>query len=322
MKMPKMNIVSAEKLWEEMRQERAEAESGFLSFKPFTMDSKEGLFITVETKRGTKIVREDLWLTAPFEIIGRVRDPHSHGWARLLQWRDDDDVIHQHTVADQDLHGDGGALCATLANSGLKIVTGSSRQHFITYLNRAIIEARITIVPRTGWHEVEGRKTFVLPYNARSNIIVAGTTTVSPYTTSGTLNEWQDSIGKLTEGHNRARFAISVAFAPPLLDLIGESGGGFNLRGTSSMAKLPCSAVPLRCGVTAGSRVDLSRHGEQQPTASKEQRHFTRTRYCRSMNYQSQAGMKFRISSTRWRAALENSAHSAMVPLRHQRHGG
>src|SRR5262249_52750498 len=31
--------------------------------------------------------------------IGRVRDPYSHSWARLLQWNDDDKLLHQHPVA-------------------------------------------------------------------------------------------------------------------------------------------------------------------------------------------------------------------------------
>ena len=72
-----MNVVSTEKLWEEMRREKAEAEQQFLSFAPFTMDPKKGLFITVERR----CRKEKIWLSAPFEIIGRVRDPKSESWA-------------------------------------------------------------------------------------------------------------------------------------------------------------------------------------------------------------------------------------------------
>jgi Domain of unknown function (DUF927) len=112
-------FVDAREIFEKVKRE-AEAGSGFLSFPPFTMDPKTGLFITVKKRRGNKEREEDIWLAAPFEIIGRVRDPQSHGWARLLQWKDDDGVVHQHPVADQDLHGDGAALCATLAGGGLR----------------------------------------------------------------------------------------------------------------------------------------------------------------------------------------------------------
>jgi uncharacterized protein (DUF927 family) len=246
-----MSVVSTEKLWKEKRRrekaEKAEAEQTFLSFAPFTMDPNSGLSVTVERKVGKEVVEVDVWLSAPFEILGRVRDPQSHSWARLLRWKDDDGVVHQHPVADQDLHGDGSALCATLASGGLKIATtGSARQHFITYLNSTIVEARITTVSHTGWHDIDGRKTFVLPDSTNTKIIIAGATTISPYIASGTLKEWQDSVGKLVEGHARAIFAVSTAFVPPLLDLIGESGGGFNLKGPSSIGK-----TSLLCGAAS-----------------------------------------------------------------------
>jgi putative DNA primase/helicase len=235
-----MPVISTEKLWEEMRREKAEAEQQFISFAPFTMDPNKGLFITVEKRRGQEEWEEDIWLAAPFEIVGRVRDPQRHGWARLLQWKDDDGVVHQHSVADQDLHGDGAALCASLANGGLKIATGGTRQHFVSYLNQVGIEARITIVPRTGWHVVDERRIFALPGEAigiAGRIILAAEVTASQYITSGTLEEWRDSVAKLAQAHGRARFAIACAFVSPLLALIGADGGGINLRGPSSIGK-------------------------------------------------------------------------------------
>jgi putative DNA primase/helicase len=218
----------------------------FVSFPPFTMDPEKGLFITVERRRGKEEWEEKIWLSAPFEIIGRVRDPQSQSWARLLRWGDDDSVVHQHPVADEDLHGDGSALCAVLASRGLKIATGAVRQHFVSYLNQAVVKARITIVGRTGWHEVGGQRTFVLPDGTNSRILVSETVT-SPYAASGSLEEWQGSVAKLAEGHSRALFATSTGFVPPLLELIGEGGGGFNLRGASSIGKtsLLCSAASV-----------------------------------------------------------------------------
>ena len=234
------SFVDAREIFEKVKRE-AEAESGdFLSFAPFTMDSKEGLFVTVEKRRAKEVWDEDIWLSAPFEIVGRVRDPQSHGWARLLQWRDDDGVVHQHPVADHDLHSDGAALCATLANGGLKIATGSIRQHFVSYLNGAVVKARVTIVPRTGWHNVDRKKVFALPgegIGIVGRVVLAADVTASQYATSGTLEEWQNSVAKLAQAHGRARFAIASAFVSPLLMLIGADGGGLNLRGPSSIGK-------------------------------------------------------------------------------------
>jgi putative DNA primase/helicase len=236
------SFVDAREIFEKVKRE-SEVESGeqcFLSFPPFTMDPKRGLFVTVERRRGKEEWEEDIWLSAPFEIVGRVRDPQSHGWARLLQWKDDDGVVHLHPVADQDLHGDGAALCASLANGGLKIATGSIRQHFVSYLNQATIKARVTIIPRTGWHSVNHKRIFALPgegIGIDGRVILAAEVTASQYAISGTLEEWQDSVAKLAQAHGRARFAIASAFVSPLLALIGADGGGINLKGPSSIGK-------------------------------------------------------------------------------------
>jgi uncharacterized protein (DUF927 family) len=234
------DFVDAREIFEKVKRE-AEAEGGgFLSFAPFTMDAKEGLFVTVERRRGKEEWEEDVWLSAPFEIVGRIRDPKSESWARLLQWPDDDGVVHQHPVADEDLHGDGSALCAALASRGLKIATGSLRQYFVSYLNQATIKARVTIVPRTGWHSVNDKRIFALPgegIGIDGRVILAVEVTASHYASSGTLADWQGSVAKMAAAHSRARFAIASAFVSPLLALIGADGGGINMQGPSSIGK-------------------------------------------------------------------------------------
>src|SRR5215813_3751695 len=224
------SFVDAREIFEKVKRE-AEAESGdFLSFAPFTMDSKEGLFVTVEKRRGKDVWDEDVWLSAPFEIISRVRDPQSHGWARLLQWRDDDGIVHQHSVADYDLHGDGAALCATLANGGLKIATGSNRQHFVSYLNGAVVKARVTIVPRTGWHNVDKKKVFALPgeggINLRGPSSIGKTTLLSAAASvwgrgdeRGFIRTWRGT----SNGIEAAATQFSDTFLP--LDEIGVASG-------------------------------------------------------------------------------------------------
>jgi hypothetical protein len=200
----------------------------------FTM-TETGLIATVRRSNRT----ESVWVCASFEVEGRIRDPKSEGWARLLRWRDDDGRIHVHPVSDADLHGESSSLCATLASQGLRIATGSARAHLVRYLNCAHTKTRVTIVPRTGWHNIDGRKTFVLPSirdGDRPTVIVAGAP-VSPYTAAGTLADWQGSVARLAAGHSRARFAIATGFAAPMLELVGADSGGFNLRGLSSIGK-------------------------------------------------------------------------------------
>jgi putative DNA primase/helicase len=229
------SFVDASEIFERVKR-KAEAERA----DPFTMDPEKGLSVKVVTGSGKKERTKILWISAPFEIVGRVRDPKSESWAWLLCWKDGDNREHEHAVSDRDLHGDVSALCATLATRGLKIATGPNRNFLAHYLNTRKDGDRVTIVPRTGWHVVNGKKVFALPGNGvgiDGRVILAAEVTASHYTSSGTLEEWQNSVAKLAEAHSRARFAVASAFASPLLALIGADGGGINLRGPSSIGK-------------------------------------------------------------------------------------
>ena len=229
------SFVDASEIFERVKR-KAEAERG----DPFTMDPEKGLSVKIITGSGKKERTKIIWLSAPFEIVGRVRDPKSESWAWLLCWKDGDNREHEYAVLDSVLHGDVSALCATLATRGLKIATGPNRTFLAQYLNTRKDGDRVTIVPRTGWHAVDGKKVFALPgegIGIDGRIILAAEVTASHYASSGTLEEWKDSVAKLAQAHGRARFAIASAFVSPLLMLIGADGGGINLKGPSSIGK-------------------------------------------------------------------------------------
>jgi putative DNA primase/helicase len=226
------------------RQTEAELETRhgnrkFLSFGSFTMNEK-GLTVEVPSKKKGEGVRS-LWISAPFEILGRVRDPNGEGWARLLRWLDDDGREHTQSISDADLHGDPKTLCALVASRGLKVATGYSRGHLLRYLNEARAESRVTVVSRTGWHEIGGTNVFVLPDETFGSVegetVIVEGAAAAPFEKRGSLAEWQNGVGLLVAGHSRGVFAVSVAFAGPLLGLIGLEGGGFHFYGQSSRGK-------------------------------------------------------------------------------------
>ena len=92
----------------------------FLSFGSFTMNEK-GLTVEVPSRKKGE-GRRILWISAPFEILGRTRDPNGHEWARLLRWRDDDCREHTQPISDADLHGDPKTLCAPSPVAGLRLL--------------------------------------------------------------------------------------------------------------------------------------------------------------------------------------------------------
>src|SRR5262249_39821159 len=135
----------------------------YASFGRFRM-SENGLFVREGNNQAE-------FISAAFEVIGRVRDPNGEGWARLLGWSDDDNREHTFPVPDAGLHGDPAALCANLATRGLKIATGrAARAQLIAYLNEVSVSTRVTIVERTGWHEVNKSAIFAIPGNAFGSV--------------------------------------------------------------------------------------------------------------------------------------------------------
>jgi putative DNA primase/helicase len=220
----------------------AELAPAYISFGKFKMDA-DGLHTEVRRGRSDNSEIEIVRVSAPFEILGLGRNPDGRGWGRFLRWRDLDGRLHEKFVADEGLQGDAAAICAPLAAEGLQIVRGQQRE-FANYLSGAQTTARVTVVHRTGWHEIEGENVFVLP---NENIGRKGVGRVlldgaahGPYEAKGSLVEWREGVAALTTGHVIPMLAISTAFAGPLLHLAGLEGGGLNLFGQSSRGKTTC----------------------------------------------------------------------------------
>ena len=68
--------------------DRAEPAPDYVSFGRFSMNS-DGLAVEVTKGRGETATVENMWISAPFEVIGRARDPHGFagrgGFAGAIQ---------------------------------------------------------------------------------------------------------------------------------------------------------------------------------------------------------------------------------------------
>jgi putative DNA primase/helicase len=237
------------------------------------MDSG-GLTTEVAKGRGENATTETIWITSAFEVIGACRDPYGRGWGKWLRWRDADGRIHTRHLSDAALQGDPSVLCGGLADEGLTINRNQQR-HFLTYLSGCDVKGRVTIVHRTGWHEIGGHQVFVLPAETigpkGSEQVILDASAAGPYEVRGTLKDWQTGIGKLSSGHALPVLAISAAFAGPLLNLAGQEGGGVNTFGTSSQGKTTIAHRRLPSGEGVHRR-DICEHGGRRQMAWKARR--------------------------------------------------
>ncbi len=214
--------------------------SGFVSFGLFTMDANDGLTKMVRAGKGINATIDAVWISAPFEVLGACRDPHGRAWGKQVRFRDDDKRVHMRHVSDAALQGEPGALCAALAEEGLKI-NRSKQQDLAEYLSRVRVNERVTVVTRTGWHRIGERLVFVLPAETIpaniSETVALDQTAIGPYEARSSLEDWKQGVGRLTAGHSLPMFMVSAALAGPLAHLVGAEGGGVHVFGNSSIGK-------------------------------------------------------------------------------------
>jgi uncharacterized protein (DUF927 family) len=218
----------------------ASDQPAFVSWGQFTMNASGLIFTTLKSK-GDITKESEVPVSAAFEILGHARDPNGRAWGRWLRWRDADGKIHDRHVPDAALQRDPASLCATLADEGLHVVRGQQRT-LCEYLNGCKVEERVTVVSRTGWHDVSGSRAFVLPDEVIGNysterVVLDGSSSSAPYKKGGTLEGWQQGIGEAVRDHRLPTLAVSAALAGPLLALVNQEGGGVNFYGASSRGK-------------------------------------------------------------------------------------
>ncbi len=200
-----------------------------------------------------------LWVCPPMRVLATTRDEDGNDFGRLIEFKDLDGRTRQEVIADRERQGSGDALRARLAGLGFEVGTQpEARRLFLDLLRKWVSTGRARAVTRTGW-TASGRA-FVLPDRVIGDdaeaVVLAATGDNPGFGTQGTLAEWREHVACLCEGNSRLVFCVSLAFAPPLLRLVGGESGGFHLRGASlnasSSGKTTCQRVASSvCGPPA-----------------------------------------------------------------------
>lgn len=205
-----------------------------------------------ETKDG-----ESMTLSGPFEVHAMVRTEDGTGWAIAISFRDPDDRLHIMMVPRADLaSGEAADLRRDLGGRGLRLGSGRShRERFVIGLSGLVVKTRALLVGKAGWHvggTVYAAPSFTAAAGDRIGepIIFRGDTGSSLFREAGDLDTWRDQVASLAAGQTRLLFALSIAFAGPLLEPLGQEPGCFNLVGASSTGKT--SALRLAGSVWGG----------------------------------------------------------------------
>lgn len=180
------------------------------------------------------------FVCSPIEVIAKTRDTSSGTWGRLLQWHDDDGVLHQWSMPLSLLQGDAREYRRELASQGLNITTNPKQRSYLdTYIQNYPIHKRALCVDKLGWHgeqyilangSIGGDDKQITVYQSANAIN-------STLAQQGTLAQWRNELCKPLAEQSRFVFSIACAFAGQLLELLEYDGGGFHLLGSSSMGK-------------------------------------------------------------------------------------
>ena len=198
---------------------------------------------SAEAGRGEAPLR----LCGPFNVAAETRPNANDEWGLLLEWRDGDGAAHRYVMPRRLLAGDGVEILGRMAACGLALNrTQEARRALLFFLSAVRVPARARTVSRTGWHRPpSGGAVFVLPgesYGDAGAELVMLELDPPPtiYRRRGELEGWQAEVAARCVANSRLAFAVSCAFAAPLLELAGDEGGGVNLRGSSSSGKTTC----------------------------------------------------------------------------------
>lgn len=217
----------------------------------------DAVFYLEPTKDGQLRRRK---VCAPLEVLALARDVDSREWSTLVRFSDPDNKVKRLVIPARSFNGDGLEAAGRLLSEGLTIAP-KSRQLVIEYLQTQNPEKRARTTNRTGWHGINDGLVFVLPDSSIGQsddewLFSDNRPDSNLFRQRGTLKQWRDHVAALCIGNSRLTFAVSVAFAAPLLHLIEMESGGFHYRGTTSSGK---TSALFMAGSVCGSPEYLQR---------------------------------------------------------------
>jgi putative DNA primase/helicase len=212
----------------------------------FILNEKGVWFIQPPNSKGEQPT--PIWVCSPLEILAITRDHDNENHGKLLQFFDYDGIEHRWPMPLELLAGDGTTYRQFLLSGGLQIQEGKRGRELLSkYIQGSNPKARMRCVNRLGWYN----SFYILPHDTIGEtsdeeiVFQDRIPLIGHHESKGSLQDWQQNIAKYCVDNSRLCFCVSVGFAAPLLYLVNEENGGFNLRGPSSGGKTTALKVAL-----------------------------------------------------------------------------
>lgn len=215
---------------------------------PYFESSPEGGLWRVSLKAdddGTmKRVRERMG--NHLDCVAYVNNPDSNGAALYLEFKSIRGGIVKWTMDRGYIVSDTGVMLSELMKRGYHFKL-SYKKVLIDYLNSlgADVSKTYTVVEQTGWvgsRYVSQHKTY-----GEGDLVFRDIEPSSEVATEikGTLDNWKTNVAAKCDHNSRLIFVLGVAFAAPLLPVVGLESGGFHLMGDTSTGKTTAAKVAV-----------------------------------------------------------------------------
>jgi putative DNA primase/helicase len=190
-------------------------------------------------------------LCSKLEITASTSDEEDRNHGLVLEWVSvNTGKKHLWAMPCRFLAGEGVELREKLLDEGLRVSSSrQAREKLHEYIQSAKPKRKILGISRVGWHG----DYFILPdavYPPNKDMVLQSNEKFENFRVSGALREWQENIAVYASGNSRLIFALSFAFAAPLLKITGEESGIIHFFGASSTGKT--STLRLAASVWGG----------------------------------------------------------------------
>ena len=151
------------------------------------------------------------------------------------------------------MSGDGNEYRRELLRLGLEIGPGRGTHALLgQYILETPVEKRAISVEKIGWY----KQIFVFPNQTIGDtdekvLYQSANITQHHFSQQGSLTGWKEQASRYCIGNSRLVFAVSLAFAGPLLYLLSEESGGFHFTGSAACGKT--TALRVAASVFGGS---------------------------------------------------------------------